>query len=416
MGTSDGAVVRGPSGCVALCEHGRSRYGRAVSRARVSLWPPSRTAQRVTRRPRLCAWLCALCFAIQARNATAEDVAPAPKRIVFFTPAQLEPNARSALEDALSTQLSLLSVQVSFQLNSEAQLTLEQRIEQSRAANAEHAAIGTFWLEIRPNSAWYVYAMDSQDPNDQRLVIRRLEELPKSTEAAAESVALIVRATTDALLHGEPLEHTPPPPAAPKTSPPPAAEPLRHPPPTEVVIAPAARSALRIAAGYVGTTFAREVPWQNGLVVRAMWIWPAGPYLGLGYSFLPLVRRLTEDVDFRVARRPIALLAGLRFPTGNFTFSAELGAELELRERETTYIAGAGPTPPTSTRSRWLPNVCPKLESEYLVTSWLGVFANLGADFVLGSFPYTYGSLDGPKLLYPHAVRLTVQVGIGIIR
>jgi hypothetical protein len=324
--------------------------------------------------------------------------------VVFFAPAQLSAEMRATLQDALVTQLLPLPVELHFAVRDEAASGgIEQRLDLVKAAITEHAAIAAFWLEVRGNGRWFLYAVDSQVD---RVVLRPLNAKPESLEALVESVAVIARATTDAVLHGEPLpEEARPPPPTPPSPPPATASPVLH--------ASTPTSALRLAAEYVGTTFARKLPWQSGFGLRADWLWSAGPYIGIGYTFFGSADFKLPSVTFTVDRYPVSVHSGLRFAVDPFVFSAELGIEIELRSRRTISAMGLDPDPE---RRRTVYSICPKLESEYAITSWLRVYTGLGLDFVLANFGYALELPERTVIVEPHWLRMTVHAGIAIIR
>jgi hypothetical protein len=311
---------------------------------------------------------------------------------------------RATLQDALVTQLLPLPVELHFAVRDEAASGgIEQRLDTVKQAIAEHAAIAAFWLEVRGNGRWFLYAVDSQVDH---VVLRPLNAKPESLEALVESVAVIVRATTDAVLHGEPLpEEARPTPPAPAPPPPGTA------PPAQQATEPTA--ALRLAAEYVGTTFARRLPWQSGFGLRADWLWSPGPYIGIGYTFFGSADFALQNVSFTVDRYPVSVHSGLRFAVDQFVFSAELGVEIELRSRRTISAVGLEPEPRSR---RTIYSICPKLESEYVITSWLRVYAGLGLDFVLANFAYTLKLPESEVIVEPHWLRMTVHAGIAIIR
>jgi hypothetical protein len=336
---------------------------------------------------------------------------------------------RSALEDALATQLLALPVDVVFDVQDEPSSAIEQRMDAMKQSAIEHRAVAVFWLDVRTADRWFLYAVDAQV---EHMVLRPLVAKPDSREATIESVAVIVRATTDALLHGETLPAAVVPPLAAAVVPPPAAQKAKPTTPWPVVNADRNTSALRLAAGYVGTTFAKQLKWQSGLGVRADWVWSAGPFLGLGYTFFEVAEfNRPEPIRFTLARHPIALRSGLRFASGDFTFTGELDAEIELREGTSTNnlnVVGDSMFTASNRPPRVVYSVCPKLESEFSITSWLRVYAGAGADIVLSSVDYKVDKItnppdmaDKPKdppqpILEPSPVRLTVQAGIAVIR
>ena len=333
------------------------------------------------------------------------------KAVVFYAPLTLDPELRSALEDALHAQLMQLPAELQLELHAGPAKQVESWVQELAKRARDRSAAALFWLEVRSPSRWNLYAID---PRAERIAVRPVDVKQDSPEAAIEVVALIVRASTDALLHGEalPADSSQPPQSAA------ANEKDRPLEPWPVVPAFEPRSALRIAAAYLGSTFARKLPWQSGLSLRAAWIWPSGPYLGAGFTFFGTAE-FVRKVRFQVDRYPIALFAGLRFPVDRFTFTGELGAEIEFRKRRTP---DAREYTPKEETSQTIYSICPKLEAEYSLTSWFRIFVNSGLDFVLGNFPYVRCSEPScnPALtipvVEPHWLRLTMQVGVGIIR
>jgi hypothetical protein len=320
--------------------------------------------------------------------------------VVFFAPQQLSPEVRSALEDALSTQLSLLRATVYYAGPATRVGDPNERVKSARRAAARYGAIATFWLDAPDNQAWELFAADA---GITRVVTRRLASGVASVEANIEAVALIVRATTDALLHGEPIPaedvseegiaFTPWP-----------VEQLAH-----------GSSAVRISAAYMGTTFAKEKSWQNGLSLRAAWIWPSGPYVGLGFTMVERTQFDLSRVRFEVQRYPISLHAGLRFSVSRLTFIGELGVELEIRNRRTLSTRNLDVSSPEQST---VVNICPKLETELELFSWLAIFGGVGLDFVVGNFPYNILYMEtGERMvaLEPYLIRLSAHLGLAFL-
>lgn len=318
---------------------------------------------------------------------------------MFFAPKTLPAEVRSALEDALATQLSLLNATVYYAGPATREGDPAERVRSARRAAARYGAIATFWLDAPTNQAWVLFAADA---GITRVVARRLESGQTSTEANIEAVALIVRATTDALLHGEPM------PAEEISDEGKALAPW----PVEQL--GKGSHAARISAAYTGTTFAKERSWQHGLSLRAAWIWPSGPYVGLGFTIFERLQFDLRDVRFEVDRYPISLHAGLRFRVTPFTFTGELGVELEIRNRRTLQGENANISNP----QRMLFNICPKLETELALAPWLALFGGVGLDFVVENFPYSVldrETMDTLVTLEPYLIRLTVHVGLAFL-
>jgi hypothetical protein len=330
----------------------------------------------------------------------------APNSVVFFAPSNLSADTRSALEDALTTQLLVLPAALHFEVRDRAPDGLEQRMELARKAAREHDAVAVFWLEARGDAPWLLYALDARA---ERVVMRPLTSRGSSAEAAVEAIALIVRASADALLHGQPL------PAAAAEASAPEVQRVENPWPVEQAYQPS--SALRLGIAYMGTTFARVLPWQSGLAVRADWLWPSGPYVGIGYTFWPAATIATAPVDFLVERYPFSLHAGLRFASGAFTFGGELGAEIESRTRRTLRVSPQFDADAPSRKT--IASVNPKLEVEYTLTSWLRIFAGLGIDVVLDNFEYSTENHETKEIqtvVKPYGLRLTLHAGAAVLR
>jgi hypothetical protein len=348
--------------------------------------------------------LCAIAaaFSLSIARTSAQNN---PPLVAFFAPDTMPAELRYALEDALSTQLSLLQVVLHFETPAVPPSDPVERLQVAKQTASTLKAVAVFWLELPTSGPWLLYAVDARA---ERMIMRPLAAHSQSPEADVEAVALIVRATTDALLHGEPL---------PATSPNVGAARERELTPWPVVQLPHGESAVRVAAAYVGSTFARQLPWQHGFSLRAAWLWPSGSYVGLGFTFIPSLRFDIHPVRFNLERYPLSLHAGLRFAVPPFTFSGELGTEIELRNRRTlwatdTYV-------PDPDKLKVIYNVCPKLEAEYAITPWLVTFFGAGIDVVVGNFAYTIQNMethDTTIILEPHWIRLTLQVGLGIIR
>lgn len=322
--------------------------------------------------------------------------------MVFFAPKELPRDVRSALEDALATQLSLLNATVYYAGPATREGNPSDRVRSARRAAARYGAIATFWLDAPPSQAWVLYAADA---GITRVVVRRLDSGRASVEANIEAVALIVRATTDALLHGEPIP-------AEEIS-----EEGKELAPWPVEQLDRGHHAARISAAYTGTTFAKERRWQHGVSLRAAWIWPSGPYLGLGFTIFERMQFEIAPARFNVDRYPISLQAGLRFRVAPLTFTGELGVELEIRNRRTVSAMNQNIELTNPAQSVVL-NICPKLETELGVSSWLALFGGIGLDFVVGNFPYIVLQQETEKtsiILEPYLIRFSAHVGLAFL-
>lgn len=322
---------------------------------------------------------------------------------MFLAPETLAPRVRRTLEDALATQLALIQTRLRFETTAQRNAEPGELLQSARRIAAGSGAIGVFWLEA--GTAWLLYAADARA---ERMVVRSLASPRKSAEPEAdiEAVALLVRAATQALLRGEPLA----------SSTREADTPKRELEPWPVEIQDGGRSALRIAVAYMGTTFSEHLSLQDGVALRGAWLMPGGGYVGLGFSLLRPASFNLGAVHFEIDRYPISLHGGLRFGVSRITFISELGVELEIRTRRTL---SAGDLEPNRDDQRVIFNVCPKLEVELALLPWLVTFVNAGLDFVLSNYAYSNAdetTMQARAVLQPHSVRLTLQLGVGLIR
>ncbi|MEY4577736.1 MAG: hypothetical protein RL701_2439 [Pseudomonadota bacterium] len=349
--------------------------------------------------------------------------------VVFFSPEAMDPALRFALEDALVTQLSLLRATLHYAVTptTTTQLDPVARLQLAKQMASDHHATAVFWLELPNAGPWLLYAVDARAD---RMLMRPLAAHRQSPEADIEAVALIVHATTEALLHGEelPAAERAQPAAPPRNTLPPPPQPAAQvAPPTARAVAqldPPARASLRLrfSGAYVGNTFAEQQRWQHGLALRAAVLWPTGPYVGVGFSFVPSLQFDLYPVRFDLDRYPISLHGGMRFPIGagpepRFYFATELGAELELRNRRTLSAADTYLATPDELSALF--NVCPKVEAQWALTPWLITFVGVGSDITLGNVAYTARAADTRSrryLLEPDFLRLTLHVGVGIVR
>jgi hypothetical protein len=267
-----------------------------------------------------------------------------------------------------------------------------------------------FWIELDGQAQWFVFMMD---PLDERILVRPVDA--SAPAAAVEAVAVIVKASTQALLAGnldslEAEELAPPPPAPPLVAepaptPPPAA-PSPPPPPRE----PEGRGGLRLALGYAGCTFADEHTWQSGLSLTASWIARSGLYGGLGYAWYAAT--VPDDpVGIEVRRHPVTALFGKRLWKGALAVDLELGLVVDVLTRHTTDTPGGYRASGDSTRV--VAALAPRLRTELTVVAPVALFLDLGLGYVLNNFEYI--ATDPERVvLSPHRLRAELGAGVAV--
>lgn len=350
-------------------------------------------------------------------GATAAQAEAEPSAsLVFVMPSELDAGARSSLQDAVSTQLSMTDVRmVAVDPPAlPAPVALEDRVERAVALAEEHHALGVLWLDVRPTDHWFLYAMDAKA---ERVVVRPLFVRKDSVAAGIEQVAVIARACGQALLHGEPvLSETPATPVEPRKPPPAEEKPAPPaPPPSAADAKPRPpEDRLRLALAYRGETFAHASPWQSGANLSAIWLWSSGPFVGLGFSLFP-VHDFGDAVRFEVQRRPLSLLPGWRFAlTRWLDLDTELAVTFDLRSRHTkqppTGLA------PRADQTQLLFALGPSVRAELEASPWLSFFAGASLDVFLNEFDYFTAPKPKAPLVRPYRARPGISVGVAILR
>jgi len=193
----------------------------------------------------LAAIVCILLAAWPARGAEPERVV-----VLLLPDPGTAPSRVFSGFDTLRAQLAELSVHL-FVESASRSLGVEQQVERARSAARQHGALGTVWFDESTSDKLGIYVYDASHAR----VAKRVLHSPEVDAAAAEELAVVVRAAIDALLAGEDvaMEVVPMPSPAPKEEPPPPAPPpQRH---NDLHV--------RFGVAYAGTSFAAGT-WQNG--------------------------------------------------------------------------------------------------------------------------------------------------------
>jgi hypothetical protein len=224
--------------------------------------------------------------------------------------------------------------------------------------------------------------------------------------ATAEAVGVVVRrALEDLTVAGvepeglDPVTIAPPTPRAV-----PRAATRPEPPP------PRPRHRLRIGVDYVGEMWARELPWQSGVLVQLGWIAPFGLYLGAHARAVPPLTVRDAAADLRVARHPVEIAIGYSLRRGRLAIDASVVAIVDVLTAVTT-PQRFGVTTRDSTRVDG--GIAPRLRVGVRALDWLVVGGGIGLDVFPRAFPYAVESAQGlDRLLAPRRVRPQLLVGI----
>jgi hypothetical protein len=313
--------------------------------------------------------------------------------IVFISPPGLSHDLTTALDEAVSAQVSLVGARLVFLIADDDDAGLEERMTQADALAKEHHAVGVFWIDARPSRRWFLYIMDRSGAH---VVVRPLSVEGASMDAAIEAAALIAGSASDALLKQQSIEvRLAQPPAAPPEEP-----------------------ALQLEVGYSATDFAPSVPIIHGIWVGAFWLLPTGPYFGLSYVWNPPIR-VVKDISMQLTRYPIWLHGGMRWKVWKgLELGGEAAVSLEMRTRTTTSAILELRESDAKTRATYLASL--RFVAEYRIFDWLAVVGRLSPEFTLNAFDYKKHQINPgiPELIYlsPYRLRLTAQIGVAIIR
>lgn len=266
---------------------------------------------------------------------------------------------------------------------------------------AVHGAVGAFWIQssgpgrarlfLRTEAGdTYVHAVESTDG-----------------EAAAEAIGLVVADSTRALVAGEPvgMERISIP--APQRSEP-AVKKTAAPAPAK----PRERGRLRVAAAYTGTSYAPEVPWQQGLDLGVGWVFPFRLHLGLGYAVLAPARASRDYGTIEVRRHPARAWAGYSAQLGRVRIDADVPI---IVDAETRHAQASDPdyaSRPDTTRVV----VGTGVQTRVAVTLTRGLFAFVGGGVELWPQTIEYGAQEpAPQaLLRPRTWRGSGSVGLAV--
>lgn len=324
------------------------------------------------------------------------ESARSPERVLFLLPPTLPAEDREALGEALMAQFSLGKAELLLALDAEGDgRALGDRIATAQRRANEVRAAAVFWIDPEPGGRWLVHVFD---PAGNRLLVRPVDAGSGHTSAAIETVAVMARDSTDALLSGDlpaaaPVPAPPPPPA-------PARPPVEPPTPTRHV---------RLSLSYLGQDFADRVPWRHGASVGGAWVTTTGLFAGAAYT-LSEGARVTTPVLFEVDRPLLLLLfGGYRHRIGGLSLDAALGVTIGLLERHTPGQAGAAPA---SDSTRMEAAFSPRFRLEWAISPPLGIHLGGGLDVLFNNFSYIQRGVTDTELLRPLPARGVLEAGI----
>jgi hypothetical protein len=339
--------------------------------------------------------------AAPAREAGAAPSADSARRdrVLFLLPPALAPDDREALGEALMAQFSLGKAELFLALDANGTGTLGEHIASAAARAAEAQAAVVCWIDAEANGRWLVHMLD---PAGDRLLVRPVDASGAHTSAGIETVAVMARDSTEALLSGDLPASALTKPAPPEPAPSPAG-------PAQAPTSHASRRHVRLSLAYLGYDFAEEVSWRHGASIGGAWITTTGLFAGAAYT-LSAGARVKEPVLFEV-NRPMSLLmfGGYRHRVGDFALDTALGISVDLLERHTPGQSGATRTGDTS---RVEAAFSPRFRIEWAIAQALGIHLGGGIDVLFNNFSYISRGATDTELLRPLPARGVLEAGI----
>lgn len=338
-------------------------------------------------------------------------------RIVFVSPKHAAPGDAEAILNALRNDLQELGSELVVVADELEAHSADSKWRRAATLNEERAARATFWLDESDHGELLVCFFD---PEDERVVVRRLQQNSLGP-SAIEEIALLVRSTVIALQEGKiavaPAAGDDR--AAPDQS---DARPhgeSRPAPPRARSLAPSEPQVNNVAHGgpspvgadvsiaYSGSLFAPEV-WQHGgeltLRLHLQREWYAA-VAAAAYRDLDVERGATHIT----IRRGALLFALGRFLTaGPFELAVDLSATADVLERST--IATAPELRPSAEARRVMWVLGARAGLGWPVRTPWQLFVAAGPEFILNPFVFSVRGQTS-ALLDPLDVRPRVSAG-----
>jgi hypothetical protein len=225
-----------------------------------------------------------------------------------------------------------------------------------------------------------------------------------------EEIAVVVRSAVSALRERTraPARVRTPEPESKPAPPAPA-------PPTMPKVRPAS-SSVQLSIAYLLTHYASGTDWDHGPSLAATWHAGRLPLAaGLGYAWLPEVRRTTDDLTVTLERHPLEafVATSVTLSDGRLRLEPQLGVVLDPITRTTTQASDAVEVTPSTTRWSWAASTKFCVSYSPLPRFW--VFGSGGADTLLNRFENVVQGGDTERtVLSPLRVRPHFQLGSAI--
>jgi hypothetical protein len=326
------------------------------------------------------------------------------RTVVVVVPEAAAPLPLQKLVEALSSQLAELGVQVQLSTGPAGAGAPTDATSLSR----DRDVLAFVWIE-RTVDALVVHFYE---PAGRSLRERRIP-VTGTDAASIEEVAVVVRSAASALVEradGRSTESTRPVVSrpAPRPLPPTPAATARGPSrPSETAPPP-----FQASLGYAGTLYARDSPWQHGVMGSIAWRAATTPWrVGAAYSWFSPIQRRTDELRVALYRHPIELFFGLEVPVfgPRVSLRAEGAGIADPIVRRTSRVLEGLESTPSTTRWSWA--LSTRLRFAWEPTAPLWLFFAGGADFLLNRFEHVVQTGEQNPVLTPLLARPCLQVG-----
>lgn len=340
--------------------------------------------------------------------ALAPRAASGASKDVVLVVADLGGSAQPSEADLLGAvrgQLRELGVGVLLVRAAREPLAIAARRAKQIAAREE--ALAVIWLETSSEHL-ELFLYDASG----HLYSRSIES-SGSTASQSEAVAIVLRFAIGALLEGgsigmKEVQLQPAPPAEP--APPPISPPAGS---SRVREASQDATELRAGVSYVGETFMRGGPWQQGaaLLLSAQ---PARSalFVGASYTYLSTLALTENGVRVELRRRPAEMFVGWELGTSTLRVDVRGALGADYVRRRTTAVAEDWSATPNA--SRWLWAVSARFGVTLAVSRRLHAFSTLGADYVLTPYSLVAAPVAGSNEALGAALRVRPRAEVGL--
>ena len=291
----------------------------------------------------------------------------------------------------------------------------ESAIERYRVASrvaAEEHARAVLWVERDPTQGYTLHAVR---PKERAIYVRRVERDPTAPSAGLEALGIVTRSIAGALVSDAPLEmdviEVPPEPVA---EPGPAAAAVTSPRTPAPDPAPRVRGRALLSVGYIGTSYARQIPWQSGMEVKAAWGWPFGLHVGAGYAAMQRARARSPIGSLDVRRHPTEVFAGWHRRTRNLWLGAELAFLVDPAVRRAH--ADGPETLARPDRTVVSTALAPRGRIGVIVVWRVEIFAAVAVEAWLSNVRHAVATASGDvrEVLSPRRIRATTSAGVAV--